>query len=95
MAVVAIVTHLLIQLVVFGLALLFSLNYRPPRQAWKWLALLGLVFGADYIGAGVNLIEVPGLVLHLSDVLEPLGLGVLGGLILREHALVEEASCST
>lgn len=91
MAVVAIVTHLLIQLVVFGLALLFSLNFRPPRRAWGWLALLGAVFGADYVGAGIVLIEVPDLVLHLSEVLEPLGLGVLGGLILREHALAKEA----
>ncbi len=95
MAVLSIVTHLLIQIVVFGLALLFSLNFRPPQHAWGWLALLGLVFGADYIGAGILLIELPELVLRLSDVLEPLGLGVLGGLILREHALVKEASCST
>ncbi len=93
MAVVAIVTHLFIQIVVFGLAFLFSLNFKPPRSAWGWFALLGIVFGADYVGAGISLIELPDLVLRLSDVLEPLGLGVLGGLILREHALLKEALC--
>jgi hypothetical protein len=68
--------------VVFGFDL--AISSPRPKSAVGWIAILGGVFFAGFIGVNVSLVSVFGIGIHLNMVLLGASFGFLAGLVLRE-----------